>query len=506
MLRCFGILFFSLLLLVGFYGREVYGEEKSGDSELPAEGRFSVYEDGTVLDLKTSLMWLKNANEGGYPLPLSLAKQYVRDMNGNRHQNFGYADWRLPSIGEIETLLDASNTYPALPAEHPFEQVRNHFYWSSSIGRDITDYAWVLDMSSGRKTTAQISNCTFLYFWPVRNSRDSKASKSGIVTATGMFEAGGGAPPDLTDVVKVASGVGHALALKSDGTVWAWGENSDGRLGDGTLIDRSLPVFVGGIQGVIDIAAGMYHSVALKSDGSVWAWGRNSFGQLGDGTTANSMKPVRVKKLPPVEKIFAGYYNTFATGRKTLWGWGGNAYGQLGDGSKTDRLTPVEIKGFDASKVAAGLYHTVALKSDGSVWAWGWNMFGFLGDGTSEDRLLPVSVKGLSDVTDIAAGLYHSLALKSDGSVWAWGKNEYSQLGISSSGSNTVVMVENLSGARAVAAGAYHSVAVMEDGTVRVWGKDSKERKERQYPAEVEELAGAFYVSAGKHFTIAIKN
>lgn len=489
-----------MLLLAS--GQGVYGEKKSGDVPSQAGGRFSVYEDGTVLDAGSGLMWPKNANASGYSLPLSLAKRYVLDMNGGRRENFGYSDWRLPAIGELETLLDASRTHPALPSDHPFEQVQNLFYWSSTAGRDITDYAWVLDMSTGKKATAQISNCTFMYFWPVRNGRAPKVSKSGIVAASGMSEAGEG----MTDVVKVAAGVSHALALKSDGSVWAWGENSDGRLGDGTLVDRDRPVLVGKLQGVIDIAAGMYHSVSLKSDGSVWAWGRNSFGQLGDGTTSNSLKPVRVKNLPPVEKIFAGYYSTFAVGQKTLWAWGGNAYGQLGDGTKTDRLTPVENKGFDASKIAAGMYHTIALKPDGSVWAWGWNMFGFLGDGTREDRLLPVRVKGLSDIKDIAAGLYHSLALKSDGSLWAWGKNEYGQLGISRPGVDSALMVENLSGARSIAAGAYHSAAVMEDGTVRIWGKDSKEHRERQYPVEVGELEGAFYVSAGKYYTVAIKH
>ena len=138
----------------------------------------------------------------------------------------------------------------------------------------------------------------------------------------------------LTGVIALAAGSWHNLALKSDGTVWAWGDNGSGQLGDGSTTDRSTPVQVSGR--VIAIAAGSYHSLALKSDGAIWAWGSNGSGQLGDGSTS--------------------YYNS----------------------------TPVPVSGLSGViALAAGSSHTLALKSDGTVWAWGSNYDGQLGDGST---------------------------------------------------------------------------------------------------------------------------
>jgi hypothetical protein len=170
--------------------------------------------------------------------------------------------------------------------------------------------------------------------------------------------------------------------LKNDGTVWAWGYNPDGQLGNRTYSDSNVPVQVLGLTGVTAIAGGGYHSLALKSDGTVWAWGRNDYGQLGNGTNSDSNVPVQVANLTRVTAIAGGYG-----------------------------------------------YRSLALKSDGTVWAWGYNYYGERGNGTTAASNVPVQVSGLTGVTAIAEGDLHSLALKSDGTIWIWGWTECGQLG-----------------------------------------------------------------------------
>jgi len=129
--------------------------------------------------------------------------------------------------------------------------------------------------------------------------------------------------PGLSGVVAITAGWPHAVALKRDGTVWAWGENRYGQLGDGSTLDRNTPVQVRGLSGVVAITAGLFHTVALKKDGTVWAWGANHNGQLGDGSTANSFVPVQVAALSGIVSIAAGDSRTAAIGAEgTVWGWG----------------------------------------------------------------------------------------------------------------------------------------------------------------------------------------
>ena len=281
----------------------------------------------------------------------------------------------------------------------------------------------------------------------------------------------------LTSVSKVATGWYHSVALKSDGTIWTWGYNGYGALGDGTTTDKVTPFPGGGsLTGIVDVAAGQYHSAALRNDGTVWAWGYNAYGQLGDGTTTGKTTPVQVILLSGVIQIAAGEYHTMALKSDgTVWAWGYNGYGQLGNGSTTSASSPVQVTGLTGvTRIAAGTYFSMALKSDGTVWTWGYNGYGNLGDGGTTSTSSIVTVSGLTNVIDIAAGDYHALAVRSDGSVWAWGYNAYGQLGNGTTvNQSTAVQVSqptgfaNLTG---VAAGSYFSVALKNDGTLWTWG------------------------------------
>jgi len=189
------------------------------------------------------------------------------------------------------------------------------------------------------------------------------------------------------------------------------------------------------------IAGGNYWMFALKGDGTVWAWGRNVYGLLGDNTTTDRYLPVQVKGsggvgfLTDVKAIAATAWAGLAVLKEdgTVWDWGYNNFGQLGDDTTTDRWTPVQVTGAGGAGyltgmkgVSAGFLHTVALKNDGTVWAWGYNMYGQLGDNTSDNRTAPVQVKGpggagfLTGMKAVSAGYAHSMALKTDGTVWAW--------------------------------------------------------------------------------------
>lgn len=259
---------------------------------------------------------------------------------------------------------------------------------------------------------------------------------------------GEGGEGNLDGMTAIAAGVGHTVALARDGTVWVWGRQSLHEWDDAQCLPTRVKTKSGeDLTGITAIAAGEEHTVALREDGTVWTWGINWEGTLGDGTQTRIYDAVKAK-IAGCTSVAAGGRATFAlkkdeaTNSFAAWSWGDNYTGQLGDGTNTHRLTPVRVKGEDTagfltgvSRIAGGMGHTVALKDDGTVWAWGSGSRGQLGDAATSARYAPVQVKGeggkdfLTHVTGIAAGEQHTLAVRDDGTLWAWGKNNHGQLG-----------------------------------------------------------------------------
>ena len=193
-----------------------------------------------------------------------------------------------------------------------------------------------------------------------------------------------------------AGGYYFSAAIKTDGTLWTWGNDSFGELGNGTVLGQQLvPTQIGIDTNWKTISAGQYHSLALKTDGSLWAWGSNSYGALGDGTTTTRPAPIQIGSATDWDTIVAGSFASYAIKTDgTLWSWGYNQYGQLGNGTTVNTPVPTQI-GSDTNwkEVSSKFgYYAIALKTDGSAWSWGLNMSGYLGDGTRTQRLSPVPI------------------------------------------------------------------------------------------------------------------
>lgn len=275
---------------------------------------------------------------------------------------------------------------------------------------------------------------------------------------------------------RISMGCYHGLVLKADGTVWAWGTNPNGELGDGTTANRTTAAQVPGLSRVVAISAGGWHCLALKADGTVWAWGDNQFGQLGDGTTTDRLSPVPVAALTNFVAVEAGYVHSLAlTATGGLKAWGLNQAGALGDGTTTNRANPVDVLGLTSGVkgMSAGFFFSVAVTTGGAVKAWGANTHGQLGDGTTTYHPQPVEVSGLgSGVTAVSAGCWHVLALTSTGGVKAWGGNQSGELGDGTTTDRwTPVDVPSLpSGVVKVMATNYFSLVLTASGGAKAWG------------------------------------
>ena len=268
-------------------------------------------------------------------------------------------------------------------------------------------------------------------------------------------------------VTAVAAGYFHSLFLKSDGSLWAMGNNLYGQLGDGTSTDRATPVQVVS-NGVTAIGAAFYDSFFIKSDGSLWAMGYNVWGQLGDGTNTDAHSPEQIVSNG-VTAVAVGFVHTlFLKSDGSLWGMGYGGYGDLGSAGTTD--TPKQIVPSGVTAIAAGYLYSFFVRSDGSLWAMGNNNFGHLGDGTTDAAVTPELIvsNGVTAVATDGTDVSHSLFLKSDGSLWGMGYNGYGELGDGSTNDSHIPKQIVCSGVTAMVAGYGHTLFVRTGGSL--WG------------------------------------
>jgi alpha-tubulin suppressor-like RCC1 family protein len=287
-------------------------------------------------------------------------------------------------------------------------------------------------VATGSFHTAAIKTDGTLWTWGVNYSGQLGVDGSSSQIPITTFNGG-------TNWKQVSCGVKHTAAIKTDGTLWTWGRNAYGELGINTPTQINTPVttFTGGTNWK-QVACGYDHTIAVKTDGTLWTWGNNSSGQLGNNTTTTRSTPVTTfaggtnwKQV--AAKASYTFYNAAIKNDGTLWTWGDNSNGQLGDNTTTQRLTPVTTfaGGTNWKQVACGSGHSAAIKTDGTLWTWGYN-YGSLGDNTTTQRLTPVTTfAGGTNWKQVAAGSGHCAAIKTDGTLWTWGANNGAgQLGI----------------------------------------------------------------------------
>ncbi|RSS59441.1 DUF11 domain-containing protein [Streptomyces sp. WAC01280] len=446
----------------------------------------------------------------------------------------------ISAMAALATSLAAALVLPGLGLSVP-----SPAYADSASGRDIRTSPPGTALAWGTNASGQLGD----------------GNTAGHSTVPGRACGNATCTTPLGKVVQVAAGNGHSVAVLEDGSVVGWGANLSGQLGDGTNIDRTTPVRTCAVgetapctsflKGVVSVAAGVLHSLALLTDGTVVAWGNNATGQLGEGSVVNHRtSPVRVcavgsvapctSYLTNITSIAAGYQHSLALRADGgVRSWGINDQGQLGDGTLNARSAPVSIVGLsNVVSVAAGVFHSVVARSDGSVRAWG--IGPQLGDGVGTQQTSPVPVCAvaqtapcaafLSGVKSVAAGAYHTLAARGDGTAVAWGNNFYGQLGI---GHNIDRSVPNqvcapggcagvLTGVASVAggSGSLHSLALRSDGSVRSWGRNDLGQlgdgttTDRFSPVRVcahgqtapcaRFLEGASAISVGDNHTVAV--
>lgn len=296
-----------------------------------------------------------------------------------------------------------------------------------------------------------------------------------------------GATPDQPN--RLSAGLSHTAYVDEHGTLWTWGSNQEGQLGAETQetgVDREgNQVAVSGtslavLEDVRSVAAGGDFTVALKTDGTLWTWGDNLYGQLGDGTLNSVSAPQQV--LDNVTAVSAGANATAAVRSDgTLWTWGDNLYGQLGDGTRDSVSAPHQVLA-DVRFAVMGDYHAAAISTDGTLYTWGSNLDGQLGTGglgdtTDEEtgatlQLMPAAVSLPAAVSNVTVGAGHTAAILSDGTLWTWGRNDAMQLGLTEAGAQVWEpgQVVELLPVQAVSAGTDQTVCLLTDGEVQAWG------------------------------------
>ena len=274
-------------------------------------------------------------------------------------------------------------------------------------------------------------------------------------------------------VIQAACGAYHSAFLKSDGSLWTFGNNVDGELGNGTTTSTNRPTQIIG-NGVTFISGGSEHTLFVKSDGTQWGMGRNYSGELGNSShNSQTGSLVPAEGMTHITGVAAGFrFSLFLKNDGSLWAVGANGSGQCGNATTTSFFVPQSIIASNVSTIAAGYAFALVLKTDGSLWAMGDNSAGQLGDGTTINSTRPKRIQ-TNGVTAISAGAAHSLFIKSDGSLWSMGYNAFGQLGDGSTNNTSYPKLIVPSNVTAVAAGMYHSLFQMSDGSLWAMGDNN---------------------------------
>lgn len=326
-----------------------------------------------------------------------------------------------------------------------------------------------------------------------------------------------------TAIVQIDAGTGHACALLGDGTMYCWGTNGGGQLGDGTTTPHPAPTLVPGLTNITQILTATHitnvqlngNTCARTNDGKLYCWGRNANGQVGDGTAVDVLAP---KVILPADVVQVAAARVHTCARLTSGGvqcWGNNGTGQLGNGTMSTSTTPLPpIAGLSAKWIAAGSQHTCAIQTTGELSCWGANADGQLGLGNTTSVLVPTLVPGSANIIAVDAGYGFTCSVDTGGVLRCVGNNLYGQLGLGNAMPQTSPqVVPGVTNAVGVSCGTYgtvggHTCALQADGTLYCFGLNNQGQlglgdvMDRQSPAKVN-LPPVAEVAAGYQFTCA---
>jgi alpha-tubulin suppressor-like RCC1 family protein len=324
-------------------------------------------------------------------------------------------------------------------------------------------------VTRGQGYTAAIKTDNSLWVWGYSDYGSLATNDVGVIYSSPIQTVSAG-----TNWKQVSAGWYHTTAIKTDGTLWLWGINDYGQLGTNDLVHRSSPVqtVAGGTNWKQVSSTSLYHTAAIKTDGTLWIWGLNYSGQLGDNTTVAKSSPVQTvsggtnwKQVSCGGAAAEGHTAAIKTDG-TLWLWGDNFFGQLGDGSFFNhRSSPVQTVsgGTNWKQVSCGERYTAAIKTDGTLWLWGRNYFATLGTNDFTQHSSPVqTIAGGTNWKQVSCGYNGTAAIKTDGTLWVWGNNDGGQLGdnTTTSKSSPVQTAAGGTNWKQVACGANHSAAI----------------------------------------------
>ena len=325
-----------------------------------------------------------------------------------------------------------------------------------------------LDLSSGNHHVCGIAANNSLWCWGNNmwgEVGDGSTTQKNFPTHIGA---------DL-DWKTLALGEYHSCALKNSGSLYCWGENDEGQVGDGTTVTaRVAPTVVNGDTNWAAVDGGGLHTCALKTNGTLWCWGYDSDGRLGDNGAAGTIakSPIPIGSATDWKQVSAGGdHSCGIKNGRTLWCWGDNSIGQLGDKTTVNKTVPTRIgKDKDWSQVSAGYLYTCARKTDGTLWCWGYNDYGTLGIGNTVTKTSPVKVGTAATWSEVFATAFHTCARQKNNSLWCWGGNDFGQLGRGNTVTPALKPTKVGTGWNLFETGWLHSCASKSDQSLWCWG------------------------------------
>lgn len=320
----------------------------------------------------------------------------------------------------------------------------------------------------------------------------------------------------------VSASLFHTCAIRVDGSLWCWGSNIAGELGDGTTKSRTRPVRVHAEGTWASVDTGWAYTCGVQTDATLWCWGNNYRGKLGNGGNGGHRAlPLQVGSDNDWATVSTGRDHTCGTRADgTLWCWGDDYYGQVGDGKKKNRGFPVQVgRSSTWGGVSAGGESTCARRTVGTLWCWGWNRLGQLGDGTTTDRRTPVRIGGATNWTTVDMSIAHACGARADGTAWCWGQNDHGEIGDGTTIDRlTPTQVSGDTGWAEVrtyyqdqGSDGQNSCGTRHDGTIWCWGSNDagqlgdRTQTERHTPVQVGSRAGWATVSPGSYYTCATR-